>query len=435
MPQTSPSEKNPLLEPWTGPFEAPPFDLLKPEHFRPAFDLALEEARAEIAAIAKNPEPPTFQNTIEALERSGRQPRTRRSVFFNLAGVRQPMTRWRRSSAKWRPCCRAIAARSISMKRCSRRVDALHAEQDKSQPRSPNRRACSSAITSPSSAMARGLPESSKARLAEIDERLATLGTQFGQNVLADEKAYLLSLESEDLAGLPPSLIASGGAHRRRPRPCRANMASPVRVRASSRFCNFPRGAICAKRRFAPGQRAARTAGATDNRAIAAETVELRAERAKLLGFDELRAFPARRYDGENARRPRWACCSRSGRRRARRALREEEALAGNDRGGRRQFPGSRPWDWRYYAEKRRKAEFDLDEGEIKPYLQLDKMIEAAFYTANRLFGLTFSERRDIELYHPDARAWTVAGARAANPSRCSSAIISRGPRNAAAPG
>ena len=93
------------------------------------------------------------------------------------------------------------------------------------------------------------------------------------------------------------------------------------------------------------------------------------------------------------------------------------------------------PWDWRYYAEKRRKAEFDLDEAEIKPYLQLDKMIEAAFYTANRLFGLSFTERNDMPLYHGDARSWTVTGPKWATRSLCSSAIISRGRQNAAAPG
>ena len=93
------------------------------------------------------------------------------------------------------------------------------------------------------------------------------------------------------------------------------------------------------------------------------------------------------------------------------------------------------PWDWRYFAEKRRKAEFDFDEGEIKPYLQLDRLIEAAFYAAGRLFGLSFAERFDIKLYHSDARAWTVTRARRVSRSRSSSAIISRGPRSAAGPG
>ena len=207
MHQTSPSEKNPLLEPWTGPFEAPPFDLLKPEHFRPAFDLALEEARAEIAAIAKNPAPPTFQNTIEALERSGRSLDKVSSVFFNLAGsdANDALEAIERDMA---PLLSRHRSETFLNEALFSRVAALHAEQDNLNLDPEQARV----LERYHIAFVRnggGLPESSKARLAEIGERLATLGTQFGQNVLADEKAYLLLLESEDLAGLPPSLIAS----------------------------------------------------------------------------------------------------------------------------------------------------------------------------------------------------------------------------------
>ena len=154
--------------------------------------------------------------------------------------------------------------------------------------------------------------------------------------------------------------------------------------------------------------RARRARRRHDNRAIAAETVRLRAERARLLGFESYAHF---RLDDTMAKTPQaaldllnsvWAPARRQ-------ALREEEALQAivAEEGGNFQLA---PWDWRYYAEKRRKALFDLDEGEIKPYLQLDKMIEAAFYVANRLFGVSFTERRDIELHHPDARCWSVFG-------------------------
>ena len=149
--------------------------------------------------------------------------------------------------------------------------------------------------------------------------------------------------------------------------------------------------------------------GATDNRAIAAEMVRLSAERARLLGYESLRALPPRRHDGQDAagraRSARVGLDAGRLRARSRSRRRCSDIVAGE--GGNFKVA---PWDWRYFAEKRRKAEFDFDESEIKPYLQLDRMIEAAFYAANRLFGLSFAERFDIKLYHPDARAWTVTG-------------------------
>jgi len=146
----------------------------------------------------------------------------------------------------------------------------------------------------------------------------------------------------------------------------------------------------------------------TDNRAIASEMVKLRAERAKLLGHESFAHF---RLADTMAKTPQealgllqsvWAPALGQ-------ALREEEALQAIAAGEGGNFKVA-PWDWRYYAEKRRKAEFDLDEAEIKPYFQLDKMIEAAFFTANRLFGLSFTERKDVPLYHRDVRSWTVTG-------------------------
>jgi peptidyl-dipeptidase Dcp len=172
--------------------------------------------------------------------------------------------------------------------------------------------------------------------------------------------------------------------------------------------------------------------GATDNKPVIAEMTALRDERARLLGYP---SFAHYKLDDTMAKTPGGR--DRAARRRlgSRRAAASARSATPCRRWSWRRagtFP-SRPWDWRYYAEKLRKARFDLDESEIKPYLPLDSIIEAAFYTANRLFGLTFQKRTDVPVYHPDVRVWDVTAAEAHR--RCSSATISRGPRSAAAPG
>ena len=253
-----------------------------------------------------------------------------------------------------------------------------------------------------------GLAPDVKARLAGIGERLATLGTQFSQNVLADEKAFTLVLEpGEDLAGLPDWLIAEAAETAR-------ERGFPGKyVITLSRSSIEPFLAMSARRDLREKAWRAwvsrgETAGPTDNRALAVEMLQLRAERARLLGYESFAHF---RLADTMAKAPEAAqdlldkvwVPARA------RALREEAALQAAIAQEGLNFTLA-PWDWRYYAERRRKAEFDLDESEIKPYLQLDKMIEAAFFAAGRLFGLSFRERFDLPLYHEDVRAFDVSG-------------------------
>ena len=199
---------NPLLAPWTGPFEAPPFDRLKPSHFGPAFESALASAQAEAAAIAANPESPSFENTIEALERSGRDLTRISAVFFNLACAD--------TNDEFQAIEREIAPR-LARHRSEiylndalfQRIAALDARKSELGLDAERLRVLDRYHT----AFVRnggGLPEATKKRLAEINERLATLGTQFGQNVLADEKDYMLVLAGQDdLAGLPASFVSA----------------------------------------------------------------------------------------------------------------------------------------------------------------------------------------------------------------------------------
>jgi peptidyl-dipeptidase Dcp len=397
---------NPLLAPWTGPFQAPPFDLIKPEHFGPAFDAALAENRAEIAAIAADPAPPTFANTIDALERSGAALDRVSAVFFNLSGAdsNEAIEAIEREIA---PILSRFSSEIYQNAALFARVEALHAGQDELGLNDEQARVLKLYhIAFLRNGAALG-PEA-KARLAEIDARLATLGAQFGQNVLADEKAYVLPLETlADCAGLPESLLAAAtesAVERGLP----SGRAITLSRSSIEPFLQFASRRDLRERAFRAWTARGENDGPTDNRAIAAETVTLRAERARLLGFKSYAHF---RLDHTMAKTPEAALnLLHSVWKPARaQALREGAALQAivAEEGGNFDLA---PWDWRYYAEKRRKALFDLDEGETKPYLQLDKMIEAAFDVAHRLFGVSFAERTDIKLYHSDARAWTVTG-------------------------
>ena len=252
-----------------------------------------------------------------------------------------------------------------------------------------------------------GLPPEARARLAATAERLATLSAEFGQNVLKDEKDWLMLLTEADLQGLPDFFVASAArtaADRSHP----GKYAVTLSRSSIEPFLQFSSRRDLRETAFRAWAARGENGGATDNREIAAEMVRLRAERARLLGYETYAHY---RLADTMAKTPEAALdllesVWTAG---VARARKEEEALQeiAADEGGNFKVA---PWDWRYLAEKRRKVEFDFDEGELKPYLQLEKMIEAAFYVAGRLFGLSFAERFDLKLYDPDVRAWTASG-------------------------
>ena len=399
--------ENPLLQKWTAPFEAPPFAEIKPEHFRPAFNAALKEHDAEIAAIADNPEPPTFANTVDAMEMGGEKLRRVSAVFFGLSGANtnEALEKIERDVA---PILAKHRSAIFLNEKLFRRVDALKKTETalnltKEQTRVLER--LHLAFVRQGAA----LPPEKKQRLAEITERSATLGTAFGQNVLADERAYALSLEDEtDLAGLPESLRAAASAAAEE-RGMKGKHAITLARSSVEPFLQFSSRRDLREAAFKAWIARGENGGATDNSAIIAEMVKLRIERARLLGYENFAAF---RLDDTMAKTPEAALgLLHSVWQPAReKALDDAEALQEiiQKEGGNFALA---PWDWRYYAEKRRKAEFDFDDGAIKPYLQLDKLVAAAFDTAHRIFGLSFMSRNDIPVYHPDVRAWEVTDA------------------------
>jgi peptidyl-dipeptidase Dcp len=406
-PQTTATSENqnPLLADWTGAFELPPFAAVRPEHFRPAFDRALADHRAEIDAIGVNSAPPSFGNTIEVLETSGRALDRVANLFSVLAGADtsddieaverdvSPLLA-RHSNALY--LNRALYTRIADLY-TKRGSLGLNAEQARVLDRYHTRFVRAGAA----------VEKHAQDRLAAINERLASLGTQFGQNVLADEKSFAMVLEEGDLAGLPDFARASARATAEE----RGHSGKYVITLARSSvetFLQFSSRRDLREKAFQAWIRRGENGGTTDNRTLIAEMVALRSERAKLLGFA---SFAEYRLDDQMAKTPaaaRGLLDEVWGRARAKAAAERDalQALIAEEGGN---FALA-PWDWRYYTEKLRKARYNLDEAEIKPYFQLDKMIEAAFETARRLFGLKFAPVA-APLYHPDARAWDVMDA------------------------
>jgi peptidyl-dipeptidase Dcp len=395
---------NPLLEAWTA-REMPPFDRIEVRHFRPAFERALAENIAEIASVAEDAGPVTFANTIDALERSGKTLDRVSAVFFLLAGTEStPEIREIEREMAPRLAKHAMAIhQNVAL---FRRVDALmraHAELDLDLQQIQVLERYHRAFVKAGAK----LDVANKQRLVAIAERHSVLATKFRQNVLADEQAFKLILESEDdLAGLPPALRA---AAREAANELGLSGKYVITLARSSiePFLQYSDRRELRERAFKAWIARGANGGEFDNRAISAEILALRAERARLLGFKTAADSALEFSMAKTPEAVRKLLMEVWGAARAR-VFAERDALqSAAEAGG---FNGKiMPWDWRYYAEKVRKEQFDLDEAEIKPYLQLDNVIAAAFDVANKLFGLEFKQRADVSVYSQDVRVWEVS--------------------------
>ena len=392
---------NALLADWTTPFQIAPFDQISDDDFAPAFEAALNEARGNIAAIAENSDAPSFTNTIEALEQADEAISRVLSVFFNIAGADSNPARealQREFSPKLAQYSSEITMNSALFARIEAlwtRRDDLGLSDEQARVLMLTRRGFVRAGAQ--------LTGAARDRLAEVKERLAVLGTEFTQNLLADERDWFMDLSENDLDGLPDFAIAAARAAGKE-----KSAAGPVVTLSRSLivpFLQFSTRRDLREKAYLAWTARGANGGETDNREIAREILALREERAQLLGYDN---FAAYKLETEMAKTPDavedllmqvWAPAKAQAEADAEilTAMLHEDGVNG----------ALEPWDWRYYSEKRRKAEHDLDEAELKPYLQLDRMIEAAFACANRLFRLEFSPV-DVPLYHDDARAWEV---------------------------
>jgi peptidyl-dipeptidase Dcp len=395
---------NPLLQDWTGPFGVPPFSRIKPEHFMPAFAHAFAEHAGEVAAVAADRAAPTFANTVDALETAG-QTLTRVSNVFDLLASADTNDDILEIERELAPLEAKHWNRILMDEALFRRVDAIWRERAKLALTPEQARVLERYHVMFTRAGA-ALEPAAKARLAAVNERLASLATDFGQNVLADEQASTLELDGEaDLDGLP-DFVRSAARAAAAERGLDGKYLVTTSRSSVEPFLQFSSRRDLREKIFRAWIVRGDGGGATDNKAIIAEIAALRAERARLIGYP---SFAHYRLDDTMAKTPPavralldrvWAPARSH-------ALADRDALQALVQAEGKNFALA-PWDWRYYAEKLRKARCDVDEATIKPYFQLEQMIEAAFYTAKRLFGLSFERRRDVAAWHEDVRVWEV---------------------------
>ena len=394
---------NPFFEAWTGPFGAPPLDRIAAEHFRPAYDRALAEHTAEIAAIASNPAAPGFDNVVLALEKSGRLLTRVDSVFSNLTSSSTneelqaiELEMAPRLSAHWS----AISMHLVLFAR----LDALYQSREIIGLDGESLRVLERYHLDFVRAGAQ-LKGSTRDRLADIAQRLAVLGTQFSQNVLADEENWILPLSEAQMAGIPAS-IRDAAASKAADLKIDAAFAVTLSRSSAEPFLQYADDRAAREQLYRAWVSRGDNPNTHNNSAIITEMLALRAERATLLGHENFAAFKLADSMAGTPQKARalledvWGPARK-------RALEERDALQEliTREGGNFRLA---PWDWRYYAEKLRQERYDFDEAELKPYFQLGNLIEAAFYTAQKLFGLSFRERTDMPIYHPDVRVWEV---------------------------
>jgi peptidyl-dipeptidase Dcp len=392
---------NPLLARWDTPFALPPFAAIRDADFAEAFDAGLAEARANIAAIAAEGAAPTFTNTIEALELAEATLDRVAGVFYNLAGADSTDAReaLQRDLA---PKMSAFSSEITNNRALFDRIETLWQRRD-GLGLDPEQLRVLTLYRQMFVRSGAQLQGEEAARLTAVKSRLAVMGTQFSQNLLADEREWFRPLAADELDGLPDFVVASARAAA-----AERGLEGHVLTLNRSLIVPFLQFATHRElRRIAYEAWVARGANgnAADNRAIAAEILALRAERAALLGYA---SFADYKLEPEMAKTPGavrdllmrvWAPAKA-------RALADAGVLQAmmHAEGGNGDLEA---WDWRYYSEQRRKAEHDLDEAALKPYLSLEAMLGAQFDCANRLFGLEFRPL-DVPLYHADARAWEV---------------------------
>lgn len=397
-------QSNPFLRKWTTPFELPPFSEIKSSDFMPAFKEGMKRELAEVDAIAANPAAPDFANTFETLEKTGELLDRVDSVFWNLSSsdTNDALQAVERDVAPLSAKHRSTISQNAKL---FQRIDAiyqkraslgLNPEQARLVERYHLRFVRAGAQLAP--------PQ--KARMAEIEEKLAALTTKFSQNLLADTAAFELVLDKkEDLAGLPESFqVSAAETAKQRKKP--GKWVVTLQRSSVEPFLQMSARRDLREKAFRAWALRGDNENQYDNKPLIREILMLRLEKANLLGY---KTFAHYALDDVMAKTPEnaqalmnkvWEPALKT----AKTEIGELQAAMAADK----QEGKLEPWDWRYYAEKVRLAKYDLNEEQIKPYFPLDRMIEATFWVAGRLFGLSFVERKDLPKYHPDLRSWEV---------------------------
>ncbi len=394
---------NPFAATWDTPFEAPPFDVIETAHFRPAYDGALKAHRAEVAAIADSADEPSFENTIAALERSGKALKRVDGVFNQL------------SSANTDEALQAVELEMAPVvtrhwndiflnPKLFARIDALFAQRD-GLGLTPEQVRVLERYHLDFVRSGAALTADERLRYAAITERLSVLGTQFGQNVLNDERDSVMALSEAEVAGLSDSAKAAA-AQMARDRKLNAPYAMTASRSSVEPMLQSGTDRATREKAWRAFVKRGANGNANDNRGVIAEMVALRTELAGLLGYPTYAHYKLADSMAGTPEAARGLLEQLWGHGR-RKALEDRDALQALADGEGASLT-IEPWDWRFYAEKLRLARYDFDADALKPYFELGKVLDAAFFTAGKLFGLSFVPRDDVPGYHPDVQVWEV---------------------------
>ncbi|MER8705572.1 M3 family metallopeptidase [Mesorhizobium sp. M0323] len=405
MPSTVDLAAHPLTA-WQGPLGLPDFTRIGDGDFSPVFDAALKAHEAEIEAIAGNTGTPTIENTLASLELAGEALDHVSSIFWCRAGAHtnEAIQALERDISP--KMSRHYSAISMN-ERLFARIDDLYQRREALKLDAETLRVLERTWKNFVRSGAR-LDAEGKKRLASINEELSSLGTNFGQNVLADERDWALFLDEADLAGLP-EFLKSSMAEAAEMRGQKGRYAVTLSRSIYEPFSTFSERRDLRETAFRAFIMRGQNGGATDNTEVVRDMLRLRAEKAKLLGYA---SYAALKLDDTMAKAPEavHALLDPVWEKAVEKAASDQAELQrlAVEAGSNEKFAA---WDWRFYQEKLRAEKFAFDEAELKPYLQLDRIIDACFDVATRLFGISFEEKKGIATWHPDARVFVVKNA------------------------
>jgi peptidyl-dipeptidase Dcp len=402
---TSAMSDNILLQPWSGPFGGvPPFDKVKIEQFQPALEKAMEDSLAAIDTITGNSAPATFENTIVAMEKADAT-LNRVAAIYSVWSSSMSSDDFRPIQQVMAPKLAAYSDKVLQNEKLFQRIESVYESPDKDKLTPEEQRLVWDYYTDFVRAGAK-LSADDKKRIAEINERLATLYTTFSNNLLRDEEHYVLYLNKDQLGGLPPAFVAAA-AESATERGRKGEYAILNTRSSMDPFLTYSTERDLREKVWRTYYSRGDNNDEYDNKALIAEIMQLRAERTKLQGYQ---SFAHRALEKQVAKTPEAAMdlltkVWRASTARVKEEVADMQALA-NKEGANITIE---PWDYRFYAEKVRQAKYDLDSNEVKQYLQLDKLREGMFWASTRLFGYEYEEQTNIPVYHPDVKVWSVS--------------------------
>ncbi|NOR12702.1 MAG: peptidase M3 [Candidatus Aminicenantes bacterium] len=403
-PEEAPAVDNPFFAEYDTPFKVPPFDIITPEHFIPAYEKGMEEHKADIETLVNNPEAPTYDNTIVVLDRSGKLLSNVSRVFGGLSGAN---TNDELKAIQKEMAPRLAAHRDeINLnKKLFERIKAVY-EQREGQNYTDEQMYLLENLYKRYVRSGANLNDEDQAKLKEINQRMSKLGVQFGQNVLAETNEFKLVIENEeDLAGLPESSI-TGASEAAKDAELEGKWVFTTHKPSMIPFLQYSEKRDLREKLYRAYTKRGDNDNEYDNKKIISDLIKLRVERANLLGY---KTYADYRLETRMSGNPEnvytlldrlWDASLPV----AKRERQEMQAIIDREDGGFKLAS----WDWWYYAEKLRKEKYQLDDNELRPYFVLNNVRDGAFWVANQLYGLTFKELDGMPLPHPDAQVFEV---------------------------